>query len=146
MMGPFRHKCRHSIVEIIFTPILIGCRSVQFSALIRLGHQGHMRNDSAEILLQSFLQEAHLSSSGIGRNVHSLMLSIQHFSVHWSNGEPMDRIWTEYCSELYNHKTNGDPSVLNCPQTHPEDDHPIPRNEAESTTSKQNWSKQVERM
>ena len=23
--------------------------------------------------------------------------------------------WTEYCSELYNHKANGDPSVLNCP-------------------------------
>ena len=21
--------------------------------------------------------------------------------------------WTEYCSELYNHKANGDPSVLN---------------------------------
>ena len=25
--------------------------------------------------------------------------------------------WTEYCSELYNYKVNGDPSVLNCPQT-----------------------------
>ena len=24
--------------------------------------------------------------------------------------------WTEYCSELYNHKANGDPSVLNCPR------------------------------
>ena len=23
--------------------------------------------------------------------------------------------WTEYCFELYNHKANGDPSVLNCP-------------------------------
>ena len=22
--------------------------------------------------------------------------------------------WTEYCSKLYNYKTNGDPSVLNC--------------------------------
>ena len=22
--------------------------------------------------------------------------------------------WREYCSELYNHKTNGDPSILNC--------------------------------
>ena len=22
--------------------------------------------------------------------------------------------WAEYCSELYNHKANGDPSVLNC--------------------------------
>ena len=26
--------------------------------------------------------------------------------------------WTEYCTELYNHKANGDPSVLNCTQTH----------------------------
>ena len=25
--------------------------------------------------------------------------------------------WTEYCSELYNCKALGDPSVLNCPQT-----------------------------
>ena len=25
--------------------------------------------------------------------------------------------WTEYCSELYNYKANGDPSVLSCPQT-----------------------------
>ena len=33
--------------------------------------------------------------------------------------------WTEYCSDLYNHKANGDPSVLNCPQTDTEDDHPI---------------------
>ena len=31
--------------------------------------------------------------------------------------------WTEYCSELYNHKASGDP--LNCPQTDTEDDHPI---------------------
>ena len=40
--------------------------------------------------------------------------------------------WTEYCSELYNHKTNGDPSVLNCPQTNTEDDHPILRREVEA--------------
>ena len=32
--------------------------------------------------------------------------------------------WTEYCSELYNHKADGDPSVLNCPQTDTEGDHP----------------------
>ena len=37
--------------------------------------------------------------------------------------------WTEYCSELYNYKTDGDPSVLNCPQTDTEDDHPILRRE-----------------
>ena len=40
--------------------------------------------------------------------------------------------WTEYCSDLYNHKANGDPSVLNCPQTHTEDDHPILRKEVEA--------------
>ena len=39
---------------------------------------------------------------------------------------------TEYCSELYNYKTNGDPSVLNCPQTDTEDDHPILRREVEA--------------
>ena len=31
----------------------------------------------------------------------------------------------DYCSELYNHKANGDPSVLNCSQTDTKDDHPI---------------------
>ena len=40
--------------------------------------------------------------------------------------------WTEYWSELYNRKTNGDPSQLNCPQTHTEDDHPINRKEVEA--------------
>ena len=40
--------------------------------------------------------------------------------------------WTEYCSELYNYKANGDPSVLNCPQTHTEDDHPILHREVEA--------------
>ena len=40
--------------------------------------------------------------------------------------------WTEYCSELYNYKAHGDPSVLNCPQTDTEDDHPILRKEMEA--------------
>ena len=33
--------------------------------------------------------------------------------------------WTAYCSKLYSHNTNGDPAVLNCPQTTEEDDCPI---------------------
>ena len=33
--------------------------------------------------------------------------------------------WTEYCTELYNHKDNRDPSVLDCPQTNAKDDHTI---------------------
>ena len=40
--------------------------------------------------------------------------------------------WTEYCTVLYNHKANGDPSVLDCPQTDTEDDHPILRREVEA--------------
>ena len=40
--------------------------------------------------------------------------------------------WTEYCSELYNYKANGDPSVLNCPQIDTEDDHPILRREVKA--------------
>ena len=40
--------------------------------------------------------------------------------------------WTEYCSELYNQKANGDPSVLNCPRTDTEDDHPILRREVDA--------------
>ena len=38
-----------------------------------------MRDDSAEILFQSFLQEELVSSSGMGMDAHSLMLSIQNF-------------------------------------------------------------------
>ena len=40
--------------------------------------------------------------------------------------------WIEYCSELYNYKANGDPSVLNCPQTDTENDHPILRKKVEA--------------
>ena len=40
-------------------------------SLGRLGRRGDTRGDSAEILFQSFLQEAVVSSSGMGRNVHS---------------------------------------------------------------------------
>ena len=39
--------------------------------------------------------------------------------------------WTEYCSELYNHKADGNLSVLNCTQADTEDDHPILRREVE---------------
>ena len=40
--------------------------------------------------------------------------------------------WTEYCSELFNYKANGDQSVLNCPLRDTEDDHPILRIEVEA--------------
>ena len=38
-----------------------------------------MRDDSAEVLYQSFLREAILSSSGMDKDIHSLTLSFEHF-------------------------------------------------------------------
>ena len=35
--------------------------------------------------------------------------------------------WTEYCTELNSHNTNGDPVILNCPQTTENEDYPILR-------------------
>ena len=43
------------------------------------GVLGDMRDDSTKILFQSSLHKTLVSSSGMGRGVHSLMLSIQHF-------------------------------------------------------------------
>ena len=67
--------------------------------------------------------------------------------------------WTEHCSELYNHKANGDQSVLKCPQTDKrmttpsfakkwrlQDNHRRKGSQLESITFQQNRSKQVERM
>ena len=55
----------------------------QFSSaqsLDRLGRRGDMRDDSAEILFQSFLQKAIASSSGMGKNVHSLR--VESHAIH----------------------------------------------------------------
>ena len=40
--------------------------------------------------------------------------------------------WTEYCSELYNHKAKGDPEVLKRPPVTNTDSHPILREEVEA--------------
>ena len=54
--------------------------SVQFSPVPSpTGSSGDMRTDSAEILLQTFLRDALVSSSGMGGYFHSLMFSVQHF-------------------------------------------------------------------
>ena len=47
-------------------------------SLDRLDRQEDIKDDSAEILLKFFPQKATVSSSGMGRGVHSLMLCIQH--------------------------------------------------------------------
>ena len=48
-------------------------------------------------------------------------LQIRSGKCHAEEREIMNR-WREYCSELYTHKANGDPAVLDCPQTDTEDD------------------------
>ena len=48
-----------------------------------------------------------------------------------------------YRSELYNHKANSDPPVLNCPQTHTEDDHPILHKEVEAAVQSLKKGKSV---
>ena len=66
--------------------------------------------------------------------------------------------WTKYCTELYNHKANGDPSALDYPQIDTEDDHPILREEVKAAVQllkkwksagvdniPANWFKQVEK-
>ena len=52
--------------------------------------------------------------------------------------------WTDYCSELYNQEANGNPSVLDCPQTDTEDDHPILRNEVEAAVQSLKKGKSAE--
>ena len=43
--------------------------------------------------------------------------------------------WTEYCLDLYNYETDGDPIVLDSPQTSDEKHHPILREEVEAAVN-----------
>ena len=40
--------------------------------------------------------------------------------------------WTEYCSDIYNYETDGDPTVLDCQRIPDEEHHPILREEVEA--------------
>ena len=43
--------------------------------------------------------------------------------------------WTEYCSDLYNYQTQGDPNVTSCHESTNDDDFPILREEVEAAIS-----------
>ena len=62
-------------------------------SLERLGCREDMREISAQILFQFFLQEALVSSSGMSRDVHSLMLSILHFLCRLQHRSPSKMPW-----------------------------------------------------
>ena len=40
--------------------------------------------------------------------------------------------WTEYCTELYNHSSSGDPEVLEVPNSTNSDDFPLLKEEVKS--------------
>ena len=70
-----------------------------------LGHQGDMTDDSEEILFQSFLQEAFVSNSCLSRDVHSFILSIQHFFC-WPRHHPPFKVpWRVVLEKLSWHVT-----------------------------------------
>ena len=72
-----------------------------FQTIDLWSHRGDTRKDSAAILFQFFfpLQVAIVSSSGMGMDVHSLMLSIQHSLCHqWCH--PLYKVPTRMVLEL----------------------------------------------
>ena len=82
--------------------------TVQFSSaqfLDRLGRRGDMRDDLAEILFQSSLQEALVSCSGMGGDDHSLMLPIQHFLWRPRRGPASKVPWRMVLERLQWHVT-----------------------------------------
>ena len=51
--------------------------------------------------------------------------------------------WTEYCSDLYNYETDGDPIVLDCPKIPDEEHYPILREEVEAVVKALKMGKSV---
>ena len=77
--------------------------SVQF--LHQLNHRGDMRDDSPEILFQSFLREATVSRSGVARDLDYLTWSIQHF-LYWPGHHPPSKVpWRTILERLSWHVT-----------------------------------------
>ena len=64
-----------------------------------------MKDDSAEIFFQYFLQKAPVSSSGMGRDVHSLMLFIQVFPCRPRRRPPSKVPWRMVLERLSWHVT-----------------------------------------
>ena len=64
--------------------------SLSSDLVVGKGGGGGNRVDLAEILFQSFLWEAIAGSSGIGRHVHSLTLSVQHFFFRQQSPPPSE--------------------------------------------------------
>ena len=74
-------------------------------SLSRSDRWGDMRDDSAQIFFPSFLLEAPVSCSGMGWDVHSVVLSIQHF-LCWPQCHPSSEVpWRMVLERLSRHVT-----------------------------------------
>ena len=98
-------KCQKTTRKISIAVSLHHLSSIQFcpvQSLDRLGRRGDMRDDSAEIIFQSFLQEALASSAGMGYkrgillvwNWHSadgqitvLLLTVKSMTYYWRSNQ-----------------------------------------------------------
>ena len=79
-----RYKDCNSLAALLFCPhcrnaVHVGIQFRSGQSPPRLGCWGDIRDDSAAYLFRPFLRMAIMSSSGLGRDVHPLTLSLQHF-------------------------------------------------------------------
>ena len=79
LVTPFRWSNFYTIFVKAAFPLLPKVQFNSVQILDRLGRRRDMTNDSAESLFKSFLREAVVGHSGMGRDVHSLTLLIQRF-------------------------------------------------------------------
>ena len=94
---------------------------------------GEQRSETEENLRMNYSKRAYQLVKDLTTAKQGKATTAQDRSVKYLTEErQLLNRWTEYCSELYNYTANGDPSVLNCPQTHTEDDHPILHKEVEA--------------
>ena len=95
-------QCLHDLLKDGFVIVAMFSSIQSFDWL---GLRGDMKDNSAETLFLSFLQEALASNSGISRDVHSLMLPIQHFFC-WPQHRPSSKMpWRMVLERLSWHVT-----------------------------------------
>ena len=102
-----------------FSSISLHCSPIQFSFALYM-HPTVIKKEGKATTIQ-------------GRSVRCL-----------TEGQEILNWWTEYCSELCNHRTIWDLSVLNCPKRDTEDDHPTLHKEVGAESQKKGKSAAVD--
>ena len=90
--------------------------------------QGHCQEVEACLRKNNSMKAYRLINDLTTRN----RVNLQSYTTSWGSVSQRSEIlnrWTEYCSDLYNYETDGDPTVLDCPQIPDKKYHPILRKE-----------------